>query len=71
MVQRRMFLQGNCNDFWLCALLIRVANGSEQRESTLLGSPAKGGIIRGRQGHFQGQTLSLDEFTAQSFGARF
>lgn len=43
MVWRRMFPKGNCNDFWPCALLICVANVSEQGEFILLGHPIQGG----------------------------
>lgn len=38
-----MFPKGNCNDFWLCALLICVANVSEEGEFILLGHPIQGG----------------------------
>lgn len=42
-VQRRMFLKGNCNDFWPRALLICVTNVSEQGEFTLLDTQSKEG----------------------------
>lgn len=71
MIQRRMFLKGNCNDFWPRALLICVTNVSEQREFTLLDTHSKEGS-RVSEGDTSGsQTLGLNEFTAESFGARF
>lgn len=60
MVQRRMFPKENCNDLWPCALLICVANVSEQGEFLLLGHSVKGGITCGRGERLQGHSALMN-----------
>lgn len=54
MVQRRMFPKENCHDLWPCALLICVANVSEQEEFLLQGHPVQGRITCGQGERLQG-----------------
>lgn len=69
MVQRRTFPKEHCDDLWPCALLICVANVSEQGAFLLLGTPSKEGPRVG-EGTAPGAP-GIDECTVSSFGAKF